>query len=249
MVSCFFFISVSLFFRRQSECESWNVVCTSVRVPLGVSVCWSTHYSQFKASPENDIFINTCTSFGLVRFLWPHVCFFLYFRESRLMSSDPSSSFSTIWRILPSPCRCTILLLAPLDKVKGEQRQSSATVSTDCDTWCVFPSNYAQQEDKVFKIVFRCLLPDEFARAVYVATGLKLTRHLVHTIFKIFDVDHDDQLSYKEFIGIMKDRLHRGARVRKIERFILTDRKSKLSFELFKLDKTTGKKQRVDVSQ
>lgn len=55
---------------------------------------------------------------------------------------------------------------------------------------------------------------DEFARAVYVATGLKLTRHLVHTIFKIFDVDHDDQLSYKEFIGIMKDRLHRGARVR-----------------------------------
>lgn len=54
---------------------------------------------------------------------------------------------------------------------------------------------------------------DEFARAVYVATGLKLTRHLVNTIFKIFDVDHDDQLSYKEFIGIMKDRLHRGGRV------------------------------------
>lgn len=49
------------------------------------------------------------------------------------------------------------------------------------------------------------------------ATGLKLTRHLVHTIFKIFDVDHDDQLSYKEFIGIMKDRLHRGSRVTKRE--------------------------------
>lgn len=48
---------------------------------------------------------------------------------------------------------------------------------------------------------------------MYVATGLKLTRHLVNTIFKIFDVDHDDQLSYKEFIGIMKDRLHRGGRV------------------------------------
>lgn len=62
---------------------------------------------------------------------------------------------------------------------------------------------------------FLLLLTDEFARAVYVATGQQLTRHLVHTIFKIFDVDHDDQLSYKEFIGIMKDRLHRGARVRK----------------------------------
>lgn len=52
---------------------------------------------------------------------------------------------------------------------------------------------------------------DEFARAVYVATGLKLSRHLVNIVFKIFDVDHDDQLSYKEFIGIMKDRLHRGS--------------------------------------
>ncbi|XP_058654898.1 calcium uptake protein 3, mitochondrial isoform X4 [Onychostoma macrolepis] len=52
---------------------------------------------------------------------------------------------------------------------------------------------------------------DEFARAVYVATGLKLSRHLVNTVFKIFDVDHDDQLSFKEFIGMMKDRLHRGS--------------------------------------
>lgn len=52
---------------------------------------------------------------------------------------------------------------------------------------------------------------DEFARAVYVATGLKLSQHLVNIVFKIFDVDHDDQLSYKEFIGIMKDRLHRGS--------------------------------------
>lgn len=52
---------------------------------------------------------------------------------------------------------------------------------------------------------------DEFARAVYVATGLKLSQHLVNIVFEIFDVDHDDQLSYKEFIGIMKDRLHRGS--------------------------------------
>lgn len=57
--------------------------------------------------------------------------------------------------------------------------------------------------------------PEEFTRAVYVATGIKLTQHLVNTVFKIFDEDHDDKLSYKEFIGIMKDRLHRGDRVRK----------------------------------
>lgn len=55
---------------------------------------------------------------------------------------------------------------------------------------------------------------DEFTRAVYVATGLKLTRHVVNTVFKIFDEDHDDKLSYKEFIGVMKDRLHRSERVR-----------------------------------
>ncbi|XP_025763662.1 calcium uptake protein 3, mitochondrial isoform X3 [Oreochromis niloticus] len=67
---------------------------------------------------------------------------------------------------------------------------------------------------QMYNFAARSIGQDEFARAVYVATGLKLTRHLVNTIFKIFDVDHDDQLSYKEFIGIMKDRLHRGARVK-----------------------------------
>ena len=61
--------------------------------------------------------------------------------------------------------------------------------------------------------VFCVIYLDEFKRAVYVATGLKLSPHLVNTVFKIFDVDKDDQLSYKEFIGIMKDRLHRGFRV------------------------------------
>ncbi|XP_061684976.1 calcium uptake protein 3, mitochondrial isoform X3 [Syngnathoides biaculeatus] len=65
---------------------------------------------------------------------------------------------------------------------------------------------------QMYNFASRSIGQDEFARAVYVATGLKLTHHLVNTIFKIFDVDHDDQLSYKEFIGIMKDRLHRGAR-------------------------------------
>ncbi|KAJ8777746.1 hypothetical protein J1605_001205 [Eschrichtius robustus] len=62
-------------------------------------------------------------------------------------------------------------------------------------------------------LLFCVIYLDEFKRAVYVATGLRLSPHLVNTVFKIFDVDKDDQLSYKEFIGIMKDRLHRGFRV------------------------------------
>uniref|UniRef100_A0A8C1AAZ6 Mitochondrial calcium uptake family member 3 n=1 Tax=Cyprinus carpio carpio TaxID=630221 RepID=A0A8C1AAZ6_CYPCA len=84
---------------------------------------------------------------------------------------------------------------------------------------------------QMYNFACRSIGQDEFARAVYVATGLKLTRHLVNTIFKIFDVDHDDQLSYKEFIGIMKDRLHRGGRGYKtVERF--TSFKSCLKKEL-----------------
>lgn len=63
-------------------------------------------------------------------------------------------------------------------------------------------------------------LSEEFSRAVYVATGINLTRHLVNIVFKIFDEDHDSKLSHKEFIGVMKDRLHRGDRVRQPRTFI-----------------------------
>lgn len=132
------------------------------------------------------------------------MCVLWHFRESPLMSLDPSSSFSTTLRTLPSPCRCIILPLAPLAKVRV-----LATGTDGCICGPLMPSAY-----KVTESLLMLLLTDEFARAVYVATGQQLTHHLVHTIFKIFDVDHDDQLSYKEFIGIMKDRLHRGARVR-----------------------------------
>ncbi|XP_048365640.1 calcium uptake protein 3, mitochondrial isoform X1 [Sphaerodactylus townsendi] len=65
---------------------------------------------------------------------------------------------------------------------------------------------------QMYNFANRSIGQDEFKRAVYVATSLKLSAHLVSTVFKIFDVDKDDQLSYKEFIGIMKDRLHRGFR-------------------------------------
>ncbi|XP_076877401.1 calcium uptake protein 3, mitochondrial isoform X2 [Brachyhypopomus gauderio] len=74
---------------------------------------------------------------------------------------------------------------------------------------------------QMYNFASRSIGQDEFARAVYVATGLKLSRHLVDIVFKIFDVDHDDQLSYKEFTGIMRDRLHRGSwRYRGEERFV-----------------------------
>lgn len=51
---------------------------------------------------------------------------------------------------------------------------------------------------------------DEFHRAVKICTGTSLSQHLVSTVFAIFDEDGDGLLSYREFIAIMKDRLHRG---------------------------------------
>uniref|UniRef100_A0A8C6STQ3 Mitochondrial calcium uptake family, member 3b n=1 Tax=Neogobius melanostomus TaxID=47308 RepID=A0A8C6STQ3_9GOBI len=66
----------------------------------------------------------------------------------------------------------------------------------------------------MYNFASRSIGQDEFTRAVYVATGVTLTRHLVNIVFKIFDEDHDDKLSYKEFLGVMKDRLQRGEGVR-----------------------------------
>ncbi|XP_060823760.1 calcium uptake protein 3, mitochondrial isoform X2 [Bombus pascuorum] len=51
---------------------------------------------------------------------------------------------------------------------------------------------------------------DEFQRAVKICTGSILSEHIIDTVFALFDEDGDGQLSYKEFIAIMKDRLHRG---------------------------------------
>ncbi|KAM7418092.1 hypothetical protein PAMA_017637 [Pampus argenteus] len=73
---------------------------------------------------------------------------------------------------------------------------------------------------QMYNFANRSIGQEEFSRAVYVATDIKLTRHLVNTVFKIFDEDHDDKLSHKEFVGVMKDRLHRGDRgVRMEEKF------------------------------
>ncbi|XP_067454784.1 calcium uptake protein 3, mitochondrial isoform X2 [Thunnus thynnus] len=84
---------------------------------------------------------------------------------------------------------------------------------------------------QMYNFANRSIGQEEFSRAVYVATDIKLTRHLVNTVFRIFDEDHDDKLSYKEFIGIMKERLHRGdGGVRVEEKF--TSFKSCLKKEL-----------------
>ncbi|XP_016990868.1 calcium uptake protein 3, mitochondrial isoform X9 [Drosophila rhopaloa] len=63
---------------------------------------------------------------------------------------------------------------------------------------------------RMYTLADRAISKDEFSRAVKICTGYKLSPHLIDTVFAIFDADGDGMLSYKEFIAIMKDRLHRG---------------------------------------
>uniref|UniRef100_A0A915NPC4 EF-hand domain-containing protein n=1 Tax=Meloidogyne floridensis TaxID=298350 RepID=A0A915NPC4_9BILA len=51
---------------------------------------------------------------------------------------------------------------------------------------------------------------NEFIRAVKCSTGFILDPQLVNVLFKIFDANGDDKLSYSEFIAVMSDRLSRG---------------------------------------
>ncbi|KAG5668317.1 hypothetical protein PVAND_016261 [Polypedilum vanderplanki] len=63
---------------------------------------------------------------------------------------------------------------------------------------------------RMYTLADRSISKDEFSRAVKICTGYALSEHLIDTVFAIFDEDGDGLLSYKEFIAIMKDRLHRG---------------------------------------
>ncbi|XP_072302858.1 calcium uptake protein 2, mitochondrial [Eucyclogobius newberryi] len=53
----------------------------------------------------------------------------------------------------------------------------------------------------------------QFKRAVRIATGHNLSENVLDTVFKLFDMDGDNCLSHKEFIGVMTDRVLRGLKV------------------------------------
>ncbi|XP_031621305.1 calcium uptake protein 3, mitochondrial isoform X2 [Contarinia nasturtii] len=95
-----------------------------------------------------------------------------------------------------------------LDRVKHEKGVSFK----EFKDFCQFLNNL---EDfsiamRMYTLSDQAISKGEFARAVKICTGLTLSEHLVDTVFAIFDEDGDGMLSYKEFIAIMKDRLHRG---------------------------------------
>ncbi|KAJ7395122.1 Calcium uptake protein 2, mitochondrial [Pitangus sulphuratus] len=80
-------------------------------------------------------------------------------------------------------------------------------------TFCKFTNNL---EDfsiamQMFTVANRPVKRAEFKRAVKVATGQELSDNVLDTIFKIFDLDGDDCLSHSEFLGVLRNRIHRGS--------------------------------------
>ncbi|XP_065571770.1 calcium uptake protein 3, mitochondrial-like [Artemia franciscana] len=65
---------------------------------------------------------------------------------------------------------------------------------------------------RMYTLADKAISKSEFVRAVKICTGAVLAPHVVDTVFALFDVDGDGALSYKEFIAIMRDRLHRGVK-------------------------------------
>ncbi|KAM3935695.1 calcium uptake protein 2, mitochondrial [Leptodactylus fuscus] len=63
---------------------------------------------------------------------------------------------------------------------------------------------------KMFSVANKAVKLAEFKRAVKVATGQELSENVLDTVFKIFDLDGDNCLSHGEFLGVLKNRLHRG---------------------------------------
>lgn len=56
----------------------------------------------------------------------------------------------------------------------------------------------------------RSISTNEFQRAVRISSGFTLDEHIVKVIFNVFDENSDGQLSYKEFISVLRSRLRRG---------------------------------------
>ncbi|KAJ8943424.1 hypothetical protein NQ318_020675 [Aromia moschata] len=96
-----------------------------------------------------------------------------------------------------------------LDRIKRWER---GITFEEFHVFCQFLNNL---EDfsiamRMYTLADHPISKDEFHRAVKICTGTDLSPHIVHTVFAIFDNDGDGLLSYREFIAIMKDRLHRG---------------------------------------
>ncbi|XP_028582152.1 calcium uptake protein 2, mitochondrial [Podarcis muralis] len=97
-----------------------------------------------------------------------------------------------------------------------ERIQAGESISLEeFKTFCQFTNRL---EDfsialKMFTVASRPVKRAEFKRAVKAVTGQELSENVLDTVFKIFDLDGDNCLSHAEFLGVLKNRMHRGLRV------------------------------------
>ncbi|KAM6179041.1 calcium uptake protein 2, mitochondrial [Rhynchocyon petersi] len=98
---------------------------------------------------------------------------------------------------------------------KNVREKLSAGESISLDEFKSFCRFTTHLEDfaiamQMFSLAHRPVRLAEFKRAVKVATGQELSDNILDTVFKIFDVDGDECLSHGEFLGVLKNRMHRG---------------------------------------
>uniref|UniRef100_A0A3Q2HU02 Mitochondrial calcium uptake 2 n=1 Tax=Equus caballus TaxID=9796 RepID=A0A3Q2HU02_HORSE len=98
---------------------------------------------------------------------------------------------------------------------KNVREKLSAGESISLDEFKSFCHFTTHLEDfaiamQMFSLAHRPVRLAEFKRAVKVATGQELSNNILDTVFKIFDLDGDECLSHGEFLGVLKNRMHRG---------------------------------------
>ncbi|XP_058822693.1 calcium uptake protein 3, mitochondrial isoform X1 [Topomyia yanbarensis] len=99
-----------------------------------------------------------------------------------------------------------------LDRLLDREAKEKGVSFDEFRQFCQFLNNLDDFSIamRMYTLADQPISKDEFCRAVKICTGSELNSHLIDTVFAIFDEDGDGLLSYKEFIAIMKDRLHRG---------------------------------------
>ncbi|XP_039430836.1 calcium uptake protein 3, mitochondrial isoform X2 [Culex pipiens pallens] len=109
-----------------------------------------------------------------------------------------------------------------LDRLLDREAKEKGVSFDEFRQFCQFLNNLDDFSIamRMYTLADQPISKDEFGRAVKICTGSELNSHLIDTVFAIFDEDGDGLLSYKEFIAIMKDRLHRGFKVSHYEHVV-----------------------------
>ncbi|CAF0750491.1 unnamed protein product [Rotaria sordida] len=97
------------------------------------------------------------------------------------------------------------------EKVKKHSDQQNAITFEQFKQFSTFLNNLEDFGITMYfhKLSNKPISQAEFQRAVKISMGFELEYHIIALIFRIFDIDEDQHLSYDEFMPVMEDRLAR----------------------------------------